>query len=189
VGDDGANYLHLGAGIRYVGADGNVLRYKGYPASNVTDPYVDTSNMTSNHAWNTSLEVLWNQGPYSLLAEYVTSSVSSATSGDPNFYGYYVTGSWIITGEHRPYDKTAAYARRIQPVGRWGAWKLMARYGRVNLDDAAVHGGAMYGGWAAVNWWATRRWRFTVQYGDVDLERYGIIGNTRELLSRMRWIF
>ena len=47
----------------------------------------------------------------------------------------------------------------------------------------------MYGGWAAVNWWATRRWRFTVQYGDVDFERYDIIGNTREPLSRMQWMF
>jgi phosphate-selective porin len=187
--EDGARYLHLGASLRYVGGDGDVLRFKGFPASNVTSPYVDTGNMASNHAWNTGLELLWNDGPYSVLAEYVTSSVSSSSAGDPHFYGYYVTGSWVLTGEHRPYDKKAAYARRILPTGRWGAWELVGRYGRVSLDDAAVHGGTMYGGWAALNWWATRRWKFSVQYGDVDLNRFGIIGHTRELLSRAQWIF
>jgi phosphate-selective porin OprO and OprP len=75
------------------------------------------------------------------------------------------------------------------PTGRWGAVELVARYGRVRLDDAAVHGGSIYGGWTAVNWWATRRWRFSVQYGDVDLDRFGIIGNTPELLARVQWIF
>jgi hypothetical protein len=49
----------------------------------------------------------------------------------------------------------------------------VARYGGMNRDEAAV----------------TRGWRFTEQCGDVELEHGGIVGNTRELLQRMRWIF
>lgn len=186
---EGADYLHLAVSVRYVGADGGQLRFKGNPASNVTSPYVDTGKMPGNHAWNTGFEALWNAGPYSLLAEYVTSSVSSRSAGDPNFSGGYLTASWVLTGEHRPYDRKAAYARRVQPAGRWGAWEVMARYGRVNLDDANVHGGTMRGGWAGLNWWATRRWKFSVAYGDVDLERGGLNGNTKEVLSRIQWIY
>ena len=127
--EEGAQYLHLGASLRYVGADSDVLRFSGKPASNVTSNYVDTGSMSGNHAWNTGLEALWNVGPYSVLAEYVTSSVSSAASGNPNFKGYYVVASWIITGEHRPYDQKAAYHGGTA-AGSMGCVGDLARYGR-----------------------------------------------------------
>lgn len=187
--DGGSEYLHLAASVRYVGADSGALRFKGNPASNVTSAYVDTGKMAGNHAWNTGLEALWNEGPYSVLAEYDTSSVRSASAGNPHFSGYYLTASWVLTGEHRPYDRKAGYARRVQPQGRWGALELMARYGRVSLDDANVHGGTMHGVWGAVNWWATRRWKFSVQYGDISLDRFDQVGHTREVLSRVQWIY
>jgi hypothetical protein len=42
-------------------------------------------------------------------------------------------------------------------------------------------------GWrAAVNWWATRRWKSSIGYGDIDLDRFQITGNTRTLLSRIQ---
>ena len=47
----------------------------------------------------------------------------------------------------------------------------------------------MHGGWAAVNWWATRRWKLSVQAGNVDLDRFGLNGNTKEILSRLQWIY
>jgi phosphate-selective porin len=199
--EKGADYLHLGASVRYVGGTNDILSFSGKPASNVTSNYVSTGNMNSNHAWNTGFEALGNVGPWSVLAEYDTSSVRSASLGNPKFSGYYAEVSWIITGEHRPYDQKAAYARRVQPQGRWGAWEVMARYGRVDLNDAQVHGGTMHGWWTALNWWATRRWKFSLQYGDIDLLRapqtgnpvyFGttpITGNTKELLSRMQWIY
>jgi phosphate-selective porin OprO/OprP len=126
---------------------------------------------------------------FSLLGEYVTSSVSSRDSGDPEFDGYYVTAAYVLSGEHRPYDRKAGYARRVMPQDRWGAWELMARYGRVDLDDQSVRGGVMDGWWAGVNWWATRRWKASVTYGDIDLDRDGLDGNTRTWLSRIQWIY
>jgi hypothetical protein len=89
----------------------------------------------------------------------VTSSVSSRDAGDPDFDGYYVTAAYVLSGEHRPYDRKAGYARRVMPQGRGGAWELMARYGRVDLDDQAVRGGVMDG------WWAGRQ-----LVGDAPLE-------------------
>jgi hypothetical protein len=69
------------------------------------------------------------------------------------------------------------------PQGRWGAWELTARYGRVDLDGESVRGGGMDG------WWATRRWKASVTYGDIDLDRDGLDGNTRTWLSRIQWIY
>jgi phosphate-selective porin OprO and OprP len=189
LSDDGARYLHLGASTRYYGAVDGQLRYKGKPASNVADDFVDTGKIAGDHAWHTGLEALWNVGGYSVLAEYVRADLSARGGERPTLDGYYVTGSWVVTGEHRPYDRKAGYARRIQPQGRWGAVELIGRYGRVDLDDGAVRGGTMDGWWAGVNWWATSRLKASVGYGTVELDRAGLEGDTRMLLSRIQWIY
>lgn len=187
--EDGKTYLHLGLGMRYYGAVNNQLRYAGKPASNVASNYVDTGKIPGDHAVHTSLEALWNTGPYSLLAEYVRADLSTRDNKDPAFDGFYVTGSWVITGEYRPYDRKAGYARRIIPSGRWGAVELIGRYGRVDLEDRNIHGGKMDGWWTGVNWWATRRFKASIGYGDIDLDRFGITGNTRTVLTRLQWIY
>ena len=187
--DEGTRYLHVGASVRYYAAVDDQLRYKGKPASNVADDFVDTGKLAGDHAWHTGLEALWTLRGYSVLAEYVRADVSTREPGRPTFDGWYVTGSWVVTGEHRPYDRKAGYARRVQPQGRWGSVEVFARYGMVDLDDRGVHGGRMDGWWGGVNWWATRRLKASVGYGDIDLDRDGLTGNTRTLLSRVQWIY
>lgn len=186
---DGADYLHLAVSTRYYGAVDNQLRYRGKPASNVADDYVDTGKVPGDHAWHTGIEALWNSGGYSVLAEYVRADLSTRDDRDPTLDGWYVTGSWVITGEHRPYDRKAGYARRILPQGRWGAVELIGRYGHVDLDDGPVRGGSMDGWWAGVNWWANNRWKASVGYGNIDLDRFGLDGNTKTLLTRLQWIY
>jgi phosphate-selective porin OprO and OprP len=187
--DDYSQYLHVGAALRYYGNTQGVLRFKGKPASNVADNYVDTGSLDSSHAWNLGLEALWARKGWSLLAEYVRSETSLREQPDATLTGWYLTGSWILTGEARPYDRKVGYARRVQPSGHFGAFEVIARAGRVDLDDADVRGGTMDGWWAGVNWWATRRWKASVTYGTVDLERGGLNGNTQAWLYRLQWIY
>jgi phosphate-selective porin OprO/OprP len=189
MSEDGAHYLHLGASVRYYSAAEDQLRYRGRPASNVADYYVDTGRITGSHALHGGVEALYSRGGWSLLAEYVLADVSATDRRDPTFDGWYVTGSWVVTGEHRPYDPVAGYARRIQPQGRWGAVELIGRYGNVDTTDAGFDGGEMEGWWAGVNWWATRRFKASIHYGDIDLDRNGLTGNTRTVLSRVQWIY
>lgn len=47
----------------------------------------------------------------------------------------------------------------------------------------------MDGWWAGVNWWATRRIKASVGYGNIDLDRFGRTGNTETLLTRIQWIY
>src|SRR5512139_292815 len=187
--DNGANYLHVAMSTRYYGAVNGQLRYKGKPASNVASDYVDTGKVPGAHAWHTGLEALWNRGAYSVLAEYVRADLSTRDDSAPTLDGWYVTGSWVLTGEHRPYDRKAGYSRRILPQGRWGAVELIARYGKVDLDDGSVQGGTMDGWWTGVNWWANNRWKASLGYGNIDLDRFGIEGNTKTLLTRLQWIY
>lgn len=187
--EDGANYLHVAASSRYYGAVDDQLRYRGKPASNVADDYVDTGKVPGDHAWHTGLEALWNVRGYSLLAEYVRADLSTRDGSNPTLDGYYVTAGWVLTGEHRPYDRKAGYARRILPQGRWGAVELIGRVGRVDLDDGSVRGGTMDGWWAGVNWWGSGRYKASIGYGNIDLDRFGITGNTKTLLTRLQWIY
>ncbi|HEX6999525.1 MAG TPA: porin [Gammaproteobacteria bacterium] len=186
--DDGRRYLHVALAVRYNGDDDGRLRFSGRPESNVADLYVDTGDLPADHAWHTGLEALWASGPFSVLAELVQARVSSASVGDPTFSGWYVTGSWAIAGEPRPYDRQVGYARRIPVVDRRGQVELVARVGRVDLDDEPVSGGTLDKWYLGVNWWATKRWKASLGYGDADLERFGLNGNTKILLARLQWI-
>lgn len=134
-------------------------------------------------------ELLWNEGPYSLLAEYDQAWLSAPAVGDPEFSGYYLTASWVATGEHRPYDRKVGYARRVMPTKPWGAWELAVRYGRVDLDDAGASGGTLDEWFVGVNWWATRRWKASISFADADLDRFGVAGRTKFYLTRLQWIW
>jgi phosphate-selective porin len=185
----GTNYLHLATGFRYAGAENGVIRLKGKPESNITSNYVDTGDLPASHQNEISLELLANRGPFSVLAEYAESNVYSPTLGVPHFYGASLIGSWVITGEHRPYDRKVGYARRIIPERRWGAWEVVARYSQVDLKDRTVNGGILHKGLLAVNWWASTQWRISFGYGLADLNRKNLSGTTNIFQTRFQWIF
>jgi hypothetical protein len=47
----------------------------------------------------------------------------------------------------------------------------------------------MDGWWAGVNWWGSGRFKTSIGYGDIDLDRFGVTGNTKTLLARLQWIY
>jgi phosphate-selective porin len=169
----GSDYVHLGVGLRYVGADEGTLQFRGRPESNVTDYYVNSGALAGDHAKELSLESLWGHGPLFLSAEYARAWVDAPNSGNPRFWGAYLAASYVLTGEHRPYDKRVAYARRILPEGRWGAWEVVGRYSHVDVQDNVVDGGIFDRGTVGINWWATRRWKIGLDYGLINLDRFG----------------
>ncbi len=176
--------------MRRNGADNGQIRFRGRPESNVTDYYVDTGQMPADHASQLALELLFNEGPVSLTGEYSETHVDSLEGGgDPTFRGYYVVGSWVVTGENRPYDKKVGYARRVLPTGRWGAVELFARYGLVDLDDKEVRGGYMTKLFAGVNWWVNRRIRLSAGHGRASLDKEGLTGHTSQYFTRVQWIY
>ena len=66
--------------------------------------------------------------------------------GNPEFHGWYVEGSWILTGESKTYQTFATNnematfnnPRVITPFdwtsGSWGAWEIAARYSDLDLN-------------------------------------------------------
>ena len=96
------------------------------------------------------------------MSEFVHAWVSSPVTQNPAFNGFYVTGSYVLTGESRPYDRKVAYARRIIPKSRWGALEVVGRYSHVDLDDKLVKGGTLNKLYFGMNWWASVQWKLGI---------------------------
>jgi phosphate-selective porin OprO and OprP len=87
-------------------------------------------------------EVTGVYGPFSLTGEYgrLTALRPGALS-NLNFDGYYVYGSWFITGESRAFRN--GNFDRLKPFRNfgksgWGAFELALRYDRLNVDDTSA---------------------------------------------------
>jgi phosphate-selective porin OprO/OprP len=123
------------------------------------------------------------------MGEYVRSWVRSPETGYPSFSGWYLLASWVLTGEHRPYDKKVGYARRIIPTHRWGAPELVARFSKLDLDDRAVSGGVLDKWFFGADWWATHHFKLGVGYGLAYLDRFGTRGRTDIWTFRLQAVY
>jgi phosphate-selective porin OprO and OprP len=190
LSEDGARYLHLAIGARYTGARRGMLRLKGRPESNITNNYVDTGEFPGRAVRTLGLELLWTDGPFSVLAEIDPAWADASKVGSPRFLGSSLVISYVLTGEHRPYDRKTGYARRIMPRSRFGAWEVFGRYASADLMDRAINGGDLSKWTVGLNWWATRQWKFSVGAGPANLDRAGRRdGRTTITLLRAQWIF
>jgi phosphate-selective porin OprO/OprP len=83
-------------------------------------------------------------GPFSLQGEYNTLSVDRyGTAGNADFDGFYVFGSWFITGESRVFkngnvDRQKPFADFNPSKGDYGAFELAARYDQLDLTDGSL---------------------------------------------------
>jgi phosphate-selective porin len=187
--NEGKTFMHMGIGVRYVEAENGVIRLKGKNESNISDNYVDTGNMEAKHQWNLNFEQLWSLENFSVLMEYVHNWTATTTSGLEQFSGFYVTGSYVLSGEQRPYDMKAAYARRIKPTGKYGAWEIVSRIGRNDLQTRTINGGINNRYNLGLNWWATQYWKAGLIYGVSNLDKNGVTGITNSLQFRLQWIY
>ena len=86
----------------------------------------------------------------------------------PSFHGWYVEGTYFLTGEHRLYNVTATTSQyqatfgRIYPIsdfnprkGGTGAWELAFRVSNLDLNDtpAGFNGGNEIDFTAGINWY------------------------------------
>jgi phosphate-selective porin OprO/OprP len=188
--------LHFGASAGYRKANdyggtqvGTPLRLRQRPEANVTSiRLVDTGSIAEVDdllLWG--LEAAWVNGPFSLQAEYMSMDISrDGGLPDLRFSGYYLFGSWILTGESRRYnfDRGVFTNPRVGALagrGGIGAWELAARFSQVDLSDRVGGPGAVPGGEQSnmtlgVNWYPNDNLRFMLNWIRVlDVDRPGSI--------------
>jgi phosphate-selective porin OprO/OprP len=191
LSDDESNLVHLGFGARFSNAK-NGLRYGSEPEFNKLPVFVDTEDALTSVDGSTqlSLEAAWQKGPFMLMGEYLRTDIDAPALNDPEFDSYYISGSWILSGEMHAYRKKSGIFHSI-PVaktvnqGGWGAWELGFRYSSVDLNDGLIDGGDMDILSLGINWWLTPVFNVNLNYRHVTLDRFGIEGSYSGYVTRV----
>jgi len=146
--NDASAFSGLGFGVAVStgdkqGAGNNFLPRYRTPGQNVFFNYRSTVEAVGKHQ-RISPQLYFYRNAYGVLAEYIRSAQelsSGSTSARQRTLendAWQLTTSWLLTGENasfRGVDKpNQAFALGNEG---WGAFELLARYGELDIDDAA----------------------------------------------------
>jgi len=173
--DDGERLLHLGFSYSYrVRNDADVdgrTQFVTRPESRITDERLVNAALFTEGGDLINPELAIVLGPFSVQGEYFHVFTDADRKGDPAFWGFYVQGSYFLTGEHRKYKKPEGVFSRVRPKrnfrplkGGWGALELGARFSYIDLNDKDIRGGRERNFTAGLNWYLTRNYRFMFNY-------------------------
>jgi phosphate-selective porin OprO/OprP len=197
--------LHVGGSLIYVLSPGKSqddripgfgVRLLATPEVRVDDtPLLDTGDIIAHRARVLGLEFAARRRNLYLQAEAFHFAVERAdgeTPRDPRFFGFYVEGSWILTGEARRFDQTRAVFGRPRTkhplrAGGWGAWELAFRYSRMDANShegeagtptplGGVRGGDQKILSLALNWYPSDRIRVMLNGMHVRVDRLNPAG-------------
>lgn len=164
--DDGAKLLHLGAAGSYRSPDMVELEIR--PEIHQAEKLLTTMEFMTDSAWQGGLEAALVHGPFSVQAEAITTGIDREDHGDLDLSGFYVFGSYFLTGEHRAY-KGGSFSR-VKPInnfdgkGNWGAWEVAARYSYLELEDDDYGDQELDGITAGLNWYLNPNMRVMWNY-------------------------
>ncbi|MDM8545572.1 porin [Candidatus Venteria ishoeyi] len=187
--------LHFGTALAYrVPDDEQKVKYNVRPESHITDvKFLDTGSIKQvDNTLLAGLEMAGIWGPFSLQSEYMQMRVKRLQDKQNySFDGWYVYGSWFITGESRAYKFKKGVFARVKPRSRKGAWELALRYSELNLNDTDINGGLGKNWTLGLNWYINKRFRLMANYIRVDNDQYAdadgdVTGNDDPSVMQMR---
>lgn len=190
--------VHTGFGYSYLNNPNNQFRYVNNPeyvgpttgpitTTTLTDPgtpvglggipfYTNTGlfGARNENLLNAELASTW--GPWHAQSEMRVNVLNLTSGGTAVFPSFYAQTGYILTGEHRPYNKPNAVLGRVKPncaVGKGGAgaWEVAARYSTVNLNSGGINGGSLQNLTYGLNWYLNDFTKFQFNYINSDLHR------------------
>ena len=151
--EEDGKLLHLGISYSHLFRDDDDsdarIRFSSRPESQITDErLVDTDQFYIDEGDLIAIETAISSGPLSFQGELFHTFTDADAEGDPHFWGFYLYGSFFLTGESRRYDISRATFTPEEPQhgfrprkGRWGAWEIAFRYSYIDLNDENIKGG------------------------------------------------
>jgi phosphate-selective porin OprO/OprP len=166
------------------------VRLRATPEAGLTTlRLVDTGTLKDvDHIDRGGLEALWIEGPWSLQGEYLQARTSFETGAHPyTATGWYAFGSWVLTGESRPYH--GGNVGNVVPSRPWGAVEVALRYSEVDLNGGAVAGGSEHDWTLGANWYIGQHLRFQANYVRAFSDRRGLVLNPQVVEVRAALAF
>jgi phosphate-selective porin OprO/OprP len=191
---DQHRFLHLGGSASFVFSDSSDIRYQARPESHLAPVLVDTGLLAAQFAYVGGLELIYQEGPFTLQSEVM----GTVVDGDQSnlFWGTYASAGWLLTGEHRSYDRTAGLQGRVRPNSPlslshhgWGALEMACRYSYLDLADGLVRGGRMNILMPGVNWYWNEHIRWLFNYGFAHVVEGPSPGNLNIFQLRLQWLY
>jgi phosphate-selective porin OprO/OprP len=198
----GADYnLHVGASVTYVlrPADAGIdaagvrygIRFRNQPELRVDSTrLIDTGGIDAEHASATGVEFAGNWRNLLVQGEHFWFGVKRRSSplANPAFSGFYLQGSWVLTGESHRYNMASASYQNPRPFihagsqSGWGAWEFALRYSHTDLDfhtglpGAAAPAEGVRGGvqniWTVgLNWYLNPNLKLMLNGMRIDVDR------------------
>jgi phosphate-selective porin OprO/OprP len=193
VSTDESKLIHLGLGIRYTDAKQG-LAYGSRPETGNMPRFVDTGADTGPFDAESSTLYNWElglrSGPIWLMAEYSDNHIDAPDSGNPNFTGYHISGTWSLTGEMRGYKNNRGVfdglpiAQSVLQGGK-GATELALRYSSIDLTDGLITGGEMDIATLQFNWWLTNSLALSLNYRRSWTDRFDLEGKMDAFVARV----
>ena len=174
---------HLGGFYGRQDPRGSLVRYHQRPDAHLAPYLVDTGGLTASAVDLLGFEAATILGSASLQGEYIRTTLHREGGQDRSFSGYYVTATWVATGESRAYSRVNGAFSRFVPrrpfdpaAGGYGAWMLLARYARLDLNDGDVRGGLLSDVTFGLNWYLSGNAQLMWNYTIADLADAGTMG-------------
>ena len=198
--DEGRYMIHLGMGAQYGRPDENTVnlntRWLLRNGSAAQHNTVAIAVLDCTDQVIVNPEFFMNCGPLSIQAEYIANFANevngfrtqiqpaTATTGIDYFsQSAYVQAMYFLTGEHRPYGKTATHGSgaaptRVIPYRNYfwvpgqgcgnpfscGAWQVGARYSWIDLSNNGINGGTLHEVTLGLNWFLNPNIKFQWNY-------------------------
>jgi phosphate-selective porin OprO/OprP len=179
--EEGRRLLHLGLSYLHGFRDEDdvdlLARISARPESRLTDEKLVDISFPVDRADMIGTELATVYGPLSFQGELFFLSTDADVEGGTDFWGYYLSVSYFITGEHRKYDRSGGVFSGVKPNhtfrpfrGGWGALELGFRLSYVDLNDGDIKGGREKDFTAGLNWYLFPKIRFMFNYVRAKLE-------------------
>ncbi len=183
-GDNGS-ILHLGGAYSLIDPANDAVQYRSQPEFFIAEtggaalvpigvpsavpPFVDTGVIATNTANIIGGELAATHGRWHAQAEVLYALVHRIGASNVAFSGATAQVGYILTGEHRPYNRGAGVLGRIVPDNNFGhfgcgAWEVAARWSMLDLNDADVRGGRLNTTTLGLNWYLNKYTKFQFNY-------------------------
>jgi phosphate-selective porin OprO/OprP len=197
--------VHLGASATWVfsppdqgsaATPRHPLRFRDRPEIRVDGVrLIDTGAIDAAHANVYGMEFGANWKNFYVQGENFWFDVDRRDQAldDPSFDGYYLQGSWLITGESRRYNPATGSFQNPRPKsvfahdGGWGAFELATRFSHTDLNfnegglgtvpvAGAVRGGEQDVLALGLNWYLNPNIKVLFNYLMIDVDRLNPAG-------------
>jgi phosphate-selective porin OprO/OprP len=188
--------LHLGISGAHMFANDDGMQFRSRPESYLAPYMVDTGKIRGDQGSVLGLESAWLKGPFSMKAELMHTTGENEQGDTFQLGGFYVSTSWVLTGESRAYNRDVGVFKGIIPHARmsfknrtWGAWEWAARFSHIDLNDGTINGGMMDIVSTGLNCYLSKRTRLMLNLGYADVKESANEGDLLFLQSRFQLRF